>query len=72
MQTEMEGAQCGDVYGNARFVTGGMISANWVETDPYLTGKLIASPSHLVLGKMMLAFFLHIVGCPILQHAVPT
>jgi len=51
MQTEMESAQCGDVYGNARFVTGRMIGADWVETDPYLTEKLIASPSHLVLGR---------------------
>lgn len=51
MQTEMEGAQCGDVYGNTRFVTGGMMGADWVEIDPYLTEKLIASPSHLVLGR---------------------
>lgn len=53
----MEGAQCGDVYGNARFVTGGMIGADWVETDPYLTEKLIASPSHLVLARWCLLFF---------------
>ena len=51
MQTEMESAQCRDVDGNTRFATGRMIGADWVEIDPYLTEKLIASPSHLVLAR---------------------
>lgn len=44
------------------------LGGNW----PISYRETHCQPVSFGVGKMMLAFFLHIVGCPILRHAVPT